>query len=216
MKRMFKVASSVLAGLLVAAMLFGAGAYASEQGWLKFKDEQITQSNGNVDKIMEILREVDAGKKTAEKALAEIEKLNPKGLAEQNKNLREQVKNLENEVKNKQNEVNNKQTEINNKQKEVEQKQTEIHEKNQSIDALQQERDQIAAAHDNAIAERDAARADLESANNLNEQNQTELTLAEEKVEYYEAELIRANEAVTNHNNNTEAALEEAKTIGGE
>ena len=74
MKNLFKMTLGVIAGLL----LFATGAYASNQGWLNFTgDNQIEQSNSNVNEIMEILRNVHKGKLDAEQALAELKKLDP-------------------------------------------------------------------------------------------------------------------------------------------
>ena len=77
MRKLFKVLLVVVAGLL----LFTGGAFAANQGWLNFTgDEQVQQSESNVNEIMEILRNVHKGKLDAEQALAELEKLDPKGL----------------------------------------------------------------------------------------------------------------------------------------
>lgn len=77
MKKLFKISLIAIAGLL----LFATGALAANQGWLNFTgDEQVQQSENNVNEIMEILRNVHKGKLDAEEALAELEKLDPKGL----------------------------------------------------------------------------------------------------------------------------------------
>ena len=77
MKNLFKVSIGVIAGLL----LFATGAFAANQGWLSFTgDNQIEQSESNVNEIMDILRNVHKGKLDAEQALAELEQLDPKGL----------------------------------------------------------------------------------------------------------------------------------------
>lgn len=92
MKNLFKVSIGVIAGLL----LFATGAYASNQGWLNFTgDEQVQQSENNVNEIMEILRNVHKGKLNAEQALAELEALNPKGLVKKIKALEEEKANLQ-------------------------------------------------------------------------------------------------------------------------
>ncbi|MDN6193657.1 MAG: hypothetical protein L0I88_01310 [Alkalibacterium sp.] len=93
-----------IASLIAAALIFTGGVYASQ--WLNFTgDEQIEQSDSNVEEIMQILRNVNEGKITAEEAnaqledrIAELEDMNPSGLAKQNKELREQVKQLEAQV----------------------------------------------------------------------------------------------------------------------
>lgn len=92
MKKLFKVSFGVIAGLL----LFATGAYASNQGWLNFTgDEQVQESESNVNEIMEILRNVHKGKLDAEEALAELEQLNPKGLVKKIKSLEEEKANLQ-------------------------------------------------------------------------------------------------------------------------
>ena len=92
MKNLFKITLGVIAGFL----LFATGAYASNQGWLNFTgDNQIEQSNSNVNEIMEILRNVHKGKLDAEEALAELEQLNPKGLVKKIKSLEEEKSNLQ-------------------------------------------------------------------------------------------------------------------------
>lgn len=92
----------LIIGTLSASLLFGgfgAGAYASANGWLTFTgDEAIEQSQADVDRIMEILRQVNSDKMTAEQALAELQSLDPKGLAKQNKEFREQIAHLEAEL----------------------------------------------------------------------------------------------------------------------
>lgn len=134
-----------IASLIAAVLIFTGGVYASQ--WLIFTgDEQIEQSDSNVEEIMQILRNVNEGKITAEEAnaqlearISELEDMNPSGLAKQNKELRQQV-------------------------------------------------------------------ADLEA--QVGEHN--------EYVEHLETELQRANESVQGHQQNTQQAVEEARTIGGE
>ena len=177
--------------------LLAGGIYAYQ--YLTFTgDEQIQQSDNNVEEIMQILRDTHSGKLSAESALAELEELNPKGLAKLNKELREQVEQLKN---------NNAQltTDLNAKQKEIE-------EKNIAYDNLQQERDTIATQLDQAIADRDNLQAQYNTLNEGYTQLQTELTQANEYIEHLEAELSRANEAVANHAEKTGAAVEEART----
>ena len=80
-----------IVGLSLALwLLFAVGAGAAVGYWINFKgDDQITQSSDDLDEIMQILRDTHAGKLSAEKALKELEALNPPGLAKQNKELRE-------------------------------------------------------------------------------------------------------------------------------
>ena len=135
-----KLPVAIVGGLLLLSLVFGAGVYASQ--WLSFTgDNQIEQSESDVDEIMEILRDVNNDKLTAEQALAELQKLNPSGLAEENKKLREQVKQLENT---------NEQlvTQLEQKQVEIEQKISEIQEKidegNRKVAEKQAELDRVA------------------------------------------------------------------------
>lgn len=93
-----------IASLIAAAFIFAGGVYAAQ--WLSFTgDEQIEQSDNNVDEIMQILRNVNEGKITAEEAnaqlearISELEDMNPSGLAKQNKELREQISALEEQI----------------------------------------------------------------------------------------------------------------------
>lgn len=94
-----------LTATLVALALFATGAFAAVK-WMEYTGEDnIEQASNNVDEIMDILREVNEGKLSAEEAQAqlkkrvdELESMNPSGLAKQNKELREQVKALESQV----------------------------------------------------------------------------------------------------------------------
>ena len=66
--------------------------YANEKGWLKFdSDETLTQVNNDIETIMNILRQVNEGKISAEQALADLEELNPPGLVKQIKELKEEI-----------------------------------------------------------------------------------------------------------------------------
>lgn len=79
--------------IIITAVLFaGVGSYAHAT-WLSF-DSDVTVSENNVDEIMDILRQVNTDKLTAEEALSELEALNPAGLAKLNKELREEIKEL--------------------------------------------------------------------------------------------------------------------------
>lgn len=196
MKSKLKWVSGILGAVLALSLVFGAGVYASQ--WLYFTgDEQIQQSDNNVEEIMQILRDTHSGKLSAESALAELEELNPKGLAKLNKELREEIEQLKNDKA-------ILSTDLNAKQKEIE-------EKNTAYDKLQKERDAIATARDNAIADRDNLQAQYNTLNNNYTRVQTELTQANEEIEHLRGELERANEAVANHAQNTNAAVEEAR-----
>lgn len=100
-----------LIGITVAVALFlasfTAGVYAANSEWLRFTgDELIEQSDGHVDEIMTILRQVNADKITAEEALAELEALNPPGLVRQIKELKEQIAELNDYIAHLENELN--------------------------------------------------------------------------------------------------------------
>ena len=185
-------------GFIAVAILFTGVGYAASN-WLNFTgDEQIEQSQNNVDEILAILEKVSTeGKIDKEQVeiltarVQELEDMNPSGLAKQNQELREQVKQLN---------------------ADLETKQKEIEEKNIAYNNLQQERDTIATELDNAVAERDNLQAQYNTLNDGYVQLQTELTQANEYVEHLEAELTRANNLVEEHANYTEQAVEKART----
>lgn len=87
-----------------ALLIFTGGVYASQ--WLNFTgDEQITQSDDHLDEIMDILRQVNDDKLTAEDALAELEAMNPPGLVEKIKELEDLVAQLEGTIELRENEI---------------------------------------------------------------------------------------------------------------
>lgn len=183
-----------LGSIALALAIFTGGVYASQ--WLNFTgDEQIAQSDDHLDEIMDILRQVNDGKisaeeglETANKRIAELEDMNPSGLAKQNKELREQVAQLEDDIA----------------------------AKNQAYDQLQNERDEIATARDNAIAERDTLQSEYNNLNDSYTSVQGELEQANEYVAHLESELTRANEVVAKHAQSTNEAVEEARTYIGD
>lgn len=80
----------ITAAVALFLISFTAGVYAAKAEWLSFTgDALIEQSDGHVDEIMTILRQVNADKITAEEALSELEALNPPGLVRQIKELKE-------------------------------------------------------------------------------------------------------------------------------
>lgn len=101
MKRKALLTISVI---VIAFSLFGLGVAASDL--IRFTgDDQLTESSNSVEEIMQILRDVDAGKRNAEDALnealerlEELEDMNPSGLAKENKRLREDNKRLNDEI----------------------------------------------------------------------------------------------------------------------
>ena len=85
------------ASVITAIVIFTSGVYASQ--WLNFTgDDEIEQADSDIDEIMEILRNVHAGKQSAEEALAELESLNPKGLVEKIKRLEEEKAGLQAQI----------------------------------------------------------------------------------------------------------------------
>lgn len=189
-----------LTGLIAVVLLFAGGVFASQ--WLSFMgDDQAAESHNDVDRILEILKQENSGKISAETALKELQDLNPAGLAKQNKELREQIEQLKTDNGVLSTDLASKQKEIDEKQREIENKQNEINEKNTAYDLLQQERDQLQSTIDdlnNQIA-------------TLNQNNQGNA----EYIAHLEAELQRANETMQGLNNKTGAALEEAEAIVG-
>ena len=192
-------------GFIAVAMLFTGVGYAVSN-WLNFTgDEQIEQSQNNVDEILAILDNVaEQGKidkeqvDTLKARVQELEEMNPSGLAKLNKELREENEQLKN---------NNAQltTDLNAKQKEIE-------EKSIAYDNLLQERDTIATQLDQSVADRNKLQAQYNTLNEAYGQLQTELTQANEYVEHLEAELTRANNLVEEHANYTEQAVEQARS----
>lgn len=206
MKKHFKVLTGIVAGIILAVTLVTAGAYANEKGWFNFTGkEQATESESHIEEIMQILRDTHDGKISAENALAELESLNPQGLAKKNKDLRDQVEQLKTDNAQLVTDLNAKQTEVNNKQ-------TEIDEKNAAYDQLQKERDAVVAERDEAIAKRDEIQALLDAKNQGYTQLQEELTQANEYIEHLEAQVTEANNAVNNVYNTSSEAVDEART----
>lgn len=72
MKKLFKITSLVLAGLLFVSLIFGAGVYANDQGWLKFKDKQVSDADDNLGRIMEILRDLNTQLENSPKDQTEL------------------------------------------------------------------------------------------------------------------------------------------------
>lgn len=187
----------VLASLVVVALISTASIFAYQ--YLSFTgDEQIQQSEADVNEILEILETVSENGKidkqqveTLTAKVKELEAMNPSGLAKQNKELRNQVEQLNADLAS---------------------KQSEIDEKNVAYDNLQQERDQIATARDNAIAERDNIQAQYNTLNDGYTQLQSELTQANEYIDHLESELTRANTLIENHAQHTTEAVEKART----
>lgn len=201
-------------GFIAVAMLFTGVGYAAGT-WSNFEGKgDIQQSETNIDKILEILEEVNNGKITAENAIPVLEEsieqlkidngILSTNLASKDTQLRKQSETIEklnadltsaktdaeNALAGKEQELESKQTEINNKQTEIEAKQAEINEKNQAYDQLQQQRDAIAT-------ERNNYKAQVEENNNY--------------VQHLEAELEEANNAAQSVSDKTTEALTKAQ-----
>ena len=173
--------------IIAAALIFTGGVFASQ--WLSFTgDNQISQSENDVNEIMEILRSVDDKRMTAEQALEELQALNPKDLAKQNKELREQVKQLENTNGQLVAQLEQKQAEI----------QEKIEEGNRKVAEKQGELNQVAQERDSHKQRADELQQQINESSNY--------------VKHLEKELQRANEAVAAHGQTTTQAVEEART----
>src|SRR5699024_12609784 len=104
MKKKFKILGGALSVIILLTLVFGAGVYASQ--WLSFTgDNKVEQSKNDVNEIMEILRNVNDDKLTAEQALAELQKLDPHGLKQKNEQLNNEVANLRDQLEQKQGEI---------------------------------------------------------------------------------------------------------------
>ena len=177
MKKKFKISTSILACVLLLSLVFGACVYASQ--WLNFTgDNKIEQSENDVDEIMQILRDVNSDKLTAEQALAELQDLNPAGLAKQNKEMREQIEQLKTNI-------GVIETELAYQQQLVQDKQSEIDEKNTAYDLLQQERDRLQAELDNYNGYVEHLEAELTRANEKSQSVSNKTTEAVEEARTY-------------------------------
>lgn len=176
-------------GFITGMVLFiGAAAIAYANDWITFNgDNQIIETESDIDEIMQILRNVNSDKITAEQAVKELQDLNPKGLAKQNQELRDRVNELKGQLET--------------AQSALAAKDNEINEKNQAYDKLQQERDGLESTIDGLNAQI----TELQNASNSNS----------EYVKHLENEIERANNKVAELNNKSGAALQEAQEIGG-
>lgn len=217
-------------GFIAVAMLFTGVGYAAAT-WLNFTgDEQIKQSESDVDEIMQILRDTHDGKLDAESALAELEDLNPKGLVDNIKKLEkdlgdkdkiianhvsesEQLKQTKAQLNtdlaqsNKaktdaENALAGKQEELNSKQAEIEQKQQEIQEK------IEEGNRKVAEKQ----AELDGVAQQRDEHKRVAEELQQQINQNSEYVEHLERELQRANKTVAEYGQTTQEAVEEART----
>lgn len=206
-----------IAGLLVLSVVFAGGMMANS--WMNYNSTSLETADSDLDRIMELFKEVNDEKISIEEAYAELEDMNPKGLVEKIKTLEKSVAEKDQIIANHvseaeqlqqanaelttelaaanqakteaENALAGKQEELNNKQAEIEAKQAEINEKNQAYDQLLQQRDAIAA-------ERDNYKAQVDENNNY--------------VQHLEAELEKANNAAASHSQKTSEALEQAES----
>ena len=182
-----KLPAAIIGGLLLLSLVFGAGVYASQ--WLSFTgDNQIEQSENDVNEIMEILRKVNDDKLTAEQALKELQKLDPQGLKKLNEQVNNEVANLRNQLEQKQGEIEQKIAEI----------QEKIDEGNRKVAEKQAELDRVAQDRDSNKQRADQLQQQIDENSNY--------------VSHLEQELQRANEKVQAHSELTQSAIEEARS----
>lgn len=222
MKKLFKITSLVLAGLLFVSLIFGAGVYAANKDWLDFTGSQkIETSKSDIDKIMKILEDTHDGKLSAEKALAELDKLNldnikklerlEKDLSDKDQTIAdhviaaEQLKQTNAELNTNlaaantaktdaENALAGKQEELNNKHQELLNKQTEIERKNQEIQ-------QKIAEGNRKVAEK---QTELDGVVKQRDEN-------DKHVKHLEKELKEANKAAESVSDKTTKALTKAQ-----
>ena len=182
-----KLPVAVIGCLLLLSLVFGAGVYASQ--WLSFTgDNQVEQSKNDVNEIMEILRNVNDDKLTAEQALAELQKLDPHGLKQKNEQLNNEVANLRDQLEQKQVEIEQKIAEI----------QEKIDEGNRKVAEKQAELDRVAQERDSNKQRADQLQQQIDENSNY--------------VAHLEQELQRANEKAQSVNSKTTEAVEEARS----
>ena len=182
-----KLPVAIIGSLLLLSLVFGAGVYASQ--WLSFTgDNQIEQSKNDVDEIMEILRNVNDDKLTAEQALAELQKLDPHGLKQKNEQLNNEVANLRDQLEQKQGEIEQKIAEI----------QEKIDEGNRKVAEKQAELDRVAQERDSNKQRADQLQQQIDENSNY--------------VAHLEQELQRANEKARSVSDKTTEAVEEARS----
>ena len=182
-----KLPVAIIGTLLLLSLIFGAGVYASQ--WLSFTgDNQVEQSKNDVNEIMEILRNVNDDKLTAEQALAELQKLDPHGLKQKNEQLNNEVANLRDQLEQKQVEIEQKIAEI----------QEKIDEGNRKVAEKQAELDRVAQERDSNKQRADQLQQQIDENSNY--------------VAHLEQELQRANEKVQSVSNKTTEAVEEARS----
>lgn len=186
-------------GFIAVAMLFTGVGYAAGT-WLNFTgDEQIKQSESDIDKIMKILEDVNSEKMTAKQALKELQELN---LEEKNTALHDEVERLKTENAALNTEVANQKQQVTNKQEELNNKQTEIKQKEQEIQQKIEEGNR-------KVAEK---QAELDGVVRQSEEHKRVAEELQKQINHLESELKRANEAAQSVSNKTTKALEQART----
>src|SRR5699024_10479943 len=128
-----------LTGIIAAAFIFAGGVFASQ--WLSFTgDNTIQQSQNDVDEIMQILRDVNQDKLSAEDALAKLQELNPEQLVKEIEQLKTELANKRQELENKQKELADKDSQI---QEKIEGGNRKVAEKQAELDGIARERDAL-------------------------------------------------------------------------
>ena len=128
-----------LTGIIAAAFIFAGGVFASQ--WLSFTgDNTIQQSQNDVDEIMQILRDVNQDKLSAEDALSKLQELNPEQLVKEIDQLKTELANKRQELENKQKELADKDSQI---QEKIEEGNRKVAEKQAELDGIAKERDAL-------------------------------------------------------------------------
>lgn len=114
MKKITKV--SIIA--LIIIIVFATGVFANE-AWLRFTGrEDAEQVENDIDGILDILKDVDNGRKTAEEALEDLLENQGNNSAEVER-LKQQVGDLTNKIKDKDNQLKDKDNTIESLNKEI-------------------------------------------------------------------------------------------------
>ena len=213
-------------GFIAVAMLFSGVGYAAAT-WLNFEgEEDIQQSEDNIDKILDILKEVSEGKITAENAIPALEKrikdledMDPSGLAKLNKELREKNEQLKTDNGILSTDLASKDTQLRKQSETIEKlnadltsanqakidaenalagKEQELESKQQKINDKNAAYDILQKERDDVTVERDNYKAQVDENSNY--------------IKHLEAELTTANSLAEEHSSYTEEALKKAES----
>src|SRR5699024_1904982 len=128
-----------LTGIIAAAFIFAGGVFASQ--WLSFTgDNTIQQSQNDLDEIMQILRDVNQDKLSAEDAVAKLEELNEEQLVKEIEKRKTELANKRQEIETKQKEIADKDSQI---QEKIEEGNRKVAEKQAELDGIAKERDAL-------------------------------------------------------------------------